>query len=92
MNLKAYLLALAGVAAAGLAATPAAAAAVVQSRQENEDTTDLYLCSNPNFNHDCDGCACERLANLSTIGSYGGPPCCTLFPIFFLLLIQTIRG
>ncbi|KAI3321688.1 hypothetical protein HD806DRAFT_144889 [Xylariaceae sp. AK1471] len=72
MNLKNYLLALTTVAAVGL--TPISAAAV-HPRQENEDAMDLYLCSNPNFNHDCADCACERLANLSTTGGYGGPPC-----------------
>ncbi|KAI1111920.1 hypothetical protein F5Y14DRAFT_453518 [Nemania sp. NC0429] len=67
MKLKIYFLGLAGAAAA--------AAAIIQPRQENEDTMDLYLCSNPDFNHDCAGCACERLANLTTVGGYGGPPC-----------------
>ncbi|KAI1191035.1 hypothetical protein F5B17DRAFT_454486 [Nemania serpens] len=71
MILKIYLLGLAGAAGA----FAAAAAAVMQPRQENEDTMDLYLCSNPDFNHDCVGCACERLANLTTVGGYGGPPC-----------------
>lgn len=76
MNLRIYFLGLAGAAVA--AAGVFAAAAVIQPRQENEDTMDLYLCSNPNFNHDCAGCACERLANLTTVGGYGGPPCCML--------------
>ncbi|KAH8162197.1 hypothetical protein CIB48_g6044 [Xylaria polymorpha] len=68
MYLKSYhLLALAGVAAAALV--------VVHPRQEHEDTKDLYLCSNPNFNHDCKGCACERLTDVVTMGGYGGPPC-----------------
>jgi hypothetical protein len=77
MNLKVCLLALAGAAAAAASLIPIFAAAVVHPRQQDEDTMDLYLCSNPNFNHDCIGCACERLANLSTTGGYGGPPCCT---------------
>ncbi|KAI1197140.1 hypothetical protein F5X97DRAFT_324700 [Nemania serpens] len=53
----------------------AVAVAAIQPRQQNEDAMDLYLCSNPDFNHDCAGCACERLANLTTVGGYGGPPC-----------------
>lgn len=56
----------------------AVAVAAIQPRQQNEDAMDLYLCSNPDFNHDCAGCACERLANLTTVGGYGGPPCCML--------------
>ncbi|KAI0439374.1 hypothetical protein F4803DRAFT_48020 [Xylaria telfairii] len=69
MYVKIYhLFALAGVAAA-------AALVVVHPRQEDEDTKDLYLCSNPNFNHDCKGCACERLTDVATTGGYGGPPC-----------------
>lgn len=81
MYLKSYhLLALAGVAAAALV--------VVHPRQEHEDTKDLYLCSNPNFNHDCKGCACERLTDVVTMGGYGGPPCCMIcsfrFAVVFL--------
>ena len=79
MNLKIYLLAIAGSATARFALLPSA---IVQPRQENEDAMDLYLCSNPDFNHDCAGCACERLENLTTTGGYGGPPCCML--CFFL--------
>ncbi|KAI1761413.1 hypothetical protein GGR53DRAFT_469324 [Hypoxylon sp. FL1150] len=42
-------------------------------RQATDDTPGLYLCSNPNFNKDCDGCACESLADLATVGGYGIP-------------------
>ncbi|KAI8951475.1 hypothetical protein F4801DRAFT_578455 [Xylaria longipes] len=70
MNLKIYhLLALAGAAAAAGFALVA-----VHPRQEDEDTKDLYLCSNPDFNHDCDGCACERLTEIMTIGGYDPLP------------------
>ncbi|KAI0403189.1 hypothetical protein F4802DRAFT_599332 [Xylaria palmicola] len=72
MILRVHLLALAGAAVYRLSA---ASASALGPRQEKEDTMDLYLCSNPNFNHDCDGCACERMANLTTAGGYGGPPC-----------------
>lgn len=81
MNLRIYLFGAMGVAASGI--HPAPAALVVQPRQENEDTMDLYLCSNPAFNHDCVGCACERLTNITTAMAYGGPPCCML--LFFLV-------
>ncbi|KAI1487807.1 hypothetical protein F5X96DRAFT_123938 [Biscogniauxia mediterranea] len=50
----------------------------VVARQETSDTPDLYLCSNPNFNKNCAGCACERLTNLTTSEGYSGPPC---FPL-----------
>lgn len=83
MNLRVYILGLAGAAAAGFTLV---FAAVVQPRQENENTMDLYLCSNPNFNHDCAGCACERLANLTTSGGYGGPPCCMSLPFHYIAL------
>ncbi|KAI0143683.1 hypothetical protein GGR57DRAFT_483205 [Xylariaceae sp. FL1272] len=43
--------------------------------QQNEDTMDLLLCSNPMFDHSCPSCACERLGNLVTSGGYSGPPC-----------------
>ncbi|RWA04365.1 hypothetical protein EKO27_g10742, partial [Xylaria grammica] len=59
MNLKTHLY---------LLLSGAAATVVFRPRQEKEDTMDLYLCSNPDFNHDCAGCACERLANLTTMG------------------------
>ncbi|KAI1776258.1 hypothetical protein F4818DRAFT_440624 [Hypoxylon cercidicola] len=48
------------------------------ARQDPDDTPDLYLCSNPNFNKDCNGCACESLTDLVTVDGYGGPPC---FPL-----------
>jgi hypothetical protein len=75
MNLKTYLLALTAAAAAGISAS----VVTMEPRQENEDAMDLYLCSNPNFNHDCAGCACERMADLLTVGGYGAPPCCMSF-------------
>lgn len=81
MILKVCILALAGAAAARFALLPVA---MFQPRQEHEDTMDLYLCSNPDFNHDCAVCACERLANLTTSGGYSGPPCC--MPFFFFLV------
>ncbi|KAI0814602.1 hypothetical protein GGR55DRAFT_632515 [Xylaria sp. FL0064] len=98
MNPKLYILAgLAGAAtAAGFALNipvPGPAAAAIfhphHRRQENEDAMDLYLCSNPDFNHDCAGCACERLANLTTVGGYGGPPC---YPLPYDLRVGNPQG
>ncbi|KAI1753260.1 hypothetical protein F4782DRAFT_87762 [Xylaria castorea] len=88
MNLKIYhLFVLAGAAAA--AAKAGFALAAVHSRQEDEDTKDLYLCSNPKFNHDCDGCACERLTEIVTMGGYGGPPC---YPLPEVLRVGNPQG
>ncbi|KAI1312943.1 hypothetical protein F5Y03DRAFT_339784, partial [Xylaria venustula] len=84
MNLKVYALALAAA-----ARTAASIYHRHAARQENEDTMDLYLCSNPDFNHDCAGCACERLANLTTMGGYGGPPC---YPLPYDLRVGNPQG
>ncbi|KAI1415429.1 hypothetical protein F5Y13DRAFT_187537 [Hypoxylon sp. FL1857] len=54
-------------------AVPALSAAV--ARQVSDDTPDLYLCSNPYFNKDCQGCACESLTDVITVRGYGTPPC-----------------
>ncbi|KAI1342711.1 hypothetical protein F5Y15DRAFT_313129 [Xylariaceae sp. FL0016] len=56
------------------AALPVLASAVLP-RQEGDDTPDLFLCSNPNFDDNCPTCACERLNQIVTVGGYGGPPC-----------------
>ncbi|KAI0108578.1 hypothetical protein GGR51DRAFT_558889 [Nemania sp. FL0031] len=86
MKLKIYFLGIAGAAAAGFTLV---FAAIVQPRQENQDLMDLYLCSNPDFNHDCAGCACEQLANVSTSGGYGGPPC---YPLPYDLRVGNPQG
>ncbi|KAI0599197.1 hypothetical protein F4775DRAFT_130395 [Biscogniauxia sp. FL1348] len=62
---------------------------VPAARQETSDTPDLYLCSNPDFNKNCDGCACERLANLTTSGGYSGPPC---YPLPYDLRVGNPQG
>ncbi|KAI1138604.1 hypothetical protein F5Y05DRAFT_413225 [Hypoxylon sp. FL0543] len=49
-------------------AAPVFTAAV--ARQESGDTPDLYLCSNPDFNQDCQGCACESLTDVITVRGY----------------------
>ncbi|KAI1640598.1 hypothetical protein F4809DRAFT_637400 [Biscogniauxia mediterranea] len=59
------------------------------ARQETSDTPDLYLCSNPNFNKNCAGCACERLTNLTTSEGYSGPPC---FPLPYDLRVGNPQG
>ncbi|OTA67226.1 hypothetical protein K449DRAFT_430425 [Hypoxylon sp. EC38] len=45
------------------------------ARQGLDEIPNLYLCSNPNFNNDCQGCACESLTDVVTVRGYGGPPC-----------------
>ncbi|KAI1505707.1 Tubulin/FtsZ, GTPase domain-containing protein [Biscogniauxia marginata] len=53
-------------------------------RQESSNTPDLYLCSNPDFNKDCVGCACERLANLTTASLHGLVYTFTALPVHLL--------
>ncbi|KAI0139412.1 hypothetical protein F4776DRAFT_677484 [Hypoxylon sp. NC0597] len=49
-----------------LSKTAALVFSAAVARQESDDTPDLYLCSNPNFNQDCQGCACESLTDVIT--------------------------
>ncbi|KAH9883473.1 hypothetical protein F4778DRAFT_801888 [Xylariomycetidae sp. FL2044] len=83
MKLETALLAVAGAASSILA--------IVHPRQDpaSVDTQDLYLCSNPNFNKDCDGCACESLTDLVTSGGYSGPPC---YPLPYDLRVGNPQG
>ncbi|KAI0471586.1 hypothetical protein GGR56DRAFT_80683 [Xylariaceae sp. FL0804] len=66
---------------AAAAAPGLASASIFLRRQAGApDTPGLYLCSNPDFNSNCDACACDNLTNIDTTGDYGVPPCYQLPP------------
>ncbi|KAI0024489.1 hypothetical protein F4780DRAFT_603689 [Xylariomycetidae sp. FL0641] len=56
-------------------AAPSQTSSAVPPNGDPNDPMELYLCSNPDFNHNCPGCACESLTDIVIVGGYGGPPC-----------------
>ncbi|KAI2603669.1 hypothetical protein GGR54DRAFT_457360 [Hypoxylon sp. NC1633] len=61
-----------------LSGTSVPALGTVLTRQGSDDTPGLYLCSNPDFDNDCQGCVCESLTDVVMVHGYGGPACFTL--------------